>query len=129
VEYISPEINLKEAAQIMKDMDIGFLPVGENDRLVGMVTDRDIAIRAVAKGLDPNKTKIRDIMTKEVIYCFEDQPVEEAAAMMEEKQVRRLSVLNRNKRLVGICSLGDIAAINRNRKLSGEILESVSAHH
>ena len=129
VEYITPDTSIKRAAEIMKDKDIGFLPVGENDRLVGMITDRDIAIRAVAGGMDPNTAKVREVMTKDVVYCYEDQPVEEAASMMEEKQVRRLSVLNRDKRLVGICSIGDIANINQDSKLSGELIESVSAHH
>jgi CBS domain-containing protein len=92
----------------MKDIDAGFLPVGENDRLVGMVTDRDIAIRAVAQGKGPD-TKVRDVMTEEVIYCFDDESLDAVSTMMADRKVRRLPVLNRNKRLVGIVSIGDLS--------------------
>lgn len=128
-EYISPDFTIQQAADKMNTLDVGYLPVGENDKLVGTITDRDITIRAVAKGMDPSRTHVRDVMTKEIFYCFEDEPIEKAAKVMEDHQVRRLTVLNRNKRLVGICSIGDIAQRKSNRKLSGEIMENVSAHH
>lgn len=104
----SPSTSIREAARKMKEADAGFLPVGENDRLVGMVTDRDIAIRAVAAGKGC-ETTVREVMTSEVEYCFEDEDIAEAAAKMGELRVRRLPVLNRDKRLVGVISLGDIA--------------------
>ena len=102
--------HLQRAAQRMEAEDFGSLPVGENDRLVGMLSDRDIAIRAVAQGLSPTECTVRDVMSDEVKYVFDDQTVEEAARMMGTLQVRRLPVLNRDKRLVGIVSLGDLAS-------------------
>src|SRR5215510_7768194 len=108
VTVVTPNDTLQQAAKIMAQMDCGCLPVGENDRLVGMITDRDIAVRAVAAGKSPT-TAIRDVMSQEVKYCFEDDDVEEVAENMADIKVRRLPVLNREKRLVGIVSLGDIA--------------------
>lgn len=108
VRVVDPNQTLQEAAQIMAEIDAGILPVGENDRLVGMVTDRDIAIRGVAAGLGPD-VMVRAIMTEDVKYCFEDQDIEEVIEKMGDIQVRRLPVLNRDKRLVGILSLGDIS--------------------
>jgi CBS domain-containing protein len=108
VELASPNETIEHAAKIMASLDAGALPVGENDRLVGMVTDRDIAIRGVARGLGPD-AKVRDVMTADVKYCFEDQDIEEITENMGDIQVRRLPVMNRDKRLVGIVSLGDIA--------------------
>jgi CBS domain-containing protein len=105
---VDPDCSLCEAAQMMADQDIGALPVGENDRLVGMITDRDIAVRAMAQRLGPD-TKVRDVMSKEVLYCFDEEELEDAALNMGSCKVRRLPVLNRNKRLVGIISLGDLA--------------------
>jgi len=126
VEVISPETTLAEAAQKMKSLDVGPLPVGERDRLVGMVTDRDITVRATAAGRDPNTTKVREVMTEQVFYCFEDESIEQAAEIMERAQIRRLMVLNRDKRLVGIVSLGDLAIETGEEELTGEILERVS---
>jgi len=126
VKYINPDITLKEAATQMRQDDIGALPVGENDRLVGMVTDRDIAVRAVADGKDPNAVRVRDAMTPDIVYCFEDDDVRDAANLMKEKQIRRLTILNRDKRLVGICSLGDLAVDCDDLKMCGEVLEKVS---
>jgi CBS domain-containing protein len=105
---VSPDDRICDAAQQMADNDIGALPVGENDRLVGMVTDRDIAVRAVACGLGPD-TKIRDVMSEDVMYCYEDEELEVVADNMADIQVRRLPVLSREKRLVGIVSMGDLA--------------------
>jgi CBS domain-containing protein len=108
-ELIDPTASIRDAARRMKDEDIGALPIGENDRLIGMVTDRDIAIRAVAEDRDPNSTTVRDVMSAKVFYCFEDDDVEDAARCMAENQVRRLPILNRDKRLTGIVALADIA--------------------
>jgi CBS domain-containing protein len=121
-----PEATLQEAAERMKSLDVGALPVCHNDKLVGMLTDRNIAIRSVAEGQDPWTDKVRDIMTPEVFYCFEDQDVSDVAELMQAKQVRRLPVLNRDKRLVGIVSLGDLAVRTGNEQLAGKTLEEVS---
>ena len=109
VKLASPEDTVQQAARVMSEQDTGVLPVGENDRLVGMVTDRDLAVRALAAGKDPAKTKLREVMSGEPRYVFEDEPVEKAAATMAEQQVQRVPVLNRDKRLVGILSVGDVA--------------------
>jgi len=109
VELISPEAKLPEAAKKMADADIGILPVGENDRLVGMVTDRDIAIRGVAQGKNPARTKVRDVMTERVLYCYDDEDVEHIADSIAKLQVRRLPAVDRKKQLVGVVSLADIA--------------------
>ncbi|MGJ4946361.1 CBS domain-containing protein [Bradyrhizobium sp. HKCCYLS1011] len=108
VQLCTPDDTLKDAAEAMAALDIGLLPVTDHDRLVGMISDRDIAVRAVAAGRGP-ETKIREIMTPEVKYCFDDQELEDVSWNMGDIQVRRLPVLNRDKRLVGIISLGDIA--------------------
>jgi CBS domain-containing protein len=126
VEVIHPDTTLHEAAEKMKSLDVGPLPVSDGDRLVGFVTDRDITIRATAEGRDPNTTKVREVMTPGVIFVFEDQDVKEAARLMEEHQIRRLVVLNRDQRLCGIVSLGDLAVDTRSQRLPGEVLEKVS---
>ena len=109
VETVSPDQPMREAAQFMLRADAGAMPVGEGDRLVGMVTDRDIAVRGVAAGRGPD-TPVRDVMTEEVIYCFDDEEVEEVALKMSDRQVRRMPVLSReDETLVGIVSLGDIS--------------------
>jgi CBS domain-containing protein len=126
VEVIHPDATLKEAATKMSQLDIGPLPVCDGERLVGMLTDRDITIRATAQGCDPDTTKVRDMMTSEVVYCFEDQDVETAAQMMEMRQIRRVPVLDRDKRLVGIVSLGDLSVETGDRELAGKTLEGIS---
>jgi CBS domain-containing protein len=126
IEVIHPDATLKEAAEKMSHLDIGPLPVCDGQRLVGMLTDRDITIRATAKGCDPKTTRVREAMTPEVVYCFEDQDVKTAAQMMEMRQIRRVPVVNRNKELVGIVSLGDLAVETGDRALAGETLEHVS---
>jgi CBS domain-containing protein len=108
VRIASPAWPISEAASAMREIDAGFLPVGEKDRLVGMITDRDIAIRAVAEGKGPD-TKVREVMTDEVIYCFEDEDLDAVTTKMLDRKVRRLPVLNRDKRLIGVVSLGDLA--------------------
>lgn len=109
VQLADPNMAIRDAAKRMRDDNIGALPVGENDRLVGMVTDRDIVARAVAENRMPANTAVRDVMSDGIYYCFEDDPLEKASEIMGEHQVRRLAVLNRAKRLVGIVSLGDLA--------------------
>jgi len=109
VRIANPGQSIREVARIMAEIDAGVMPVGEDDRLVGMITDRDIAIRAVAAGKGPD-TPVRDVMsTEQVLYCFEDEDLAQVAKNMGEQQVRRLPVVNREKRLVGIVSLGDVA--------------------
>ena len=108
VEVITPEASIYEAATKMSHLDVGPLPVCEGERLVGMLTDRDITVRAVAAGRDPLTTQVRDVMTPDVVYGFADQDVEDAARLMEQYQIRRLPVLNRSQQLVGIVALGDL---------------------
>lgn len=108
VRIITPGQPVREAARLMAELDAGALPVGENDRLIGMITDRDIAIRAVAAGKGPD-APVRDVMTPQIRYVYEDEDLSEAVKIMREAKVRRLPVLNREKRLVGILSLGDVA--------------------
>jgi len=110
VQLCTPEDTLKDAAEAMAALNVGLLPVAENDRLVGMISDRDIAVRGVGMGRGPD-ARIRDVMTADVKYCFEDQDLEEITANMGDIQVRRLPVLSRDKRLVGIIALGDIAQV------------------
>jgi len=123
VRIASPDQTIKEAAKIMADIDAGVLPVCENDRLVGIITDRDIAIRGVAEGKGPD-AKVREIMSKEVKYCFEDEDIDDVLENMGDLQVRRLPVLSREKRLVGIVSLGDLAG--NEAEEAGEALSSIS---
>jgi len=127
VECARPSDSVARAARRMRDLDIGSLPVcGDDERIEGIVTDRDITVRAVSNGSDVQGTRVRDIMTPTIVYCYEDQDVNDAARLMEHHQIRRLVVMNRNKRLVGILSLGDIAVRTGNDRLSGEALEQVS---
>src|SRR5262249_44349932 len=109
VVVIDPDSTLDGAAKKMQELDIGVLPVIENSRLVGMLTDRDITVRSVGAGHDPRHYKVRDAMTRETIFCFEDQDVTEATHLMKQKQVRRLLVLDHDKQLARIVSLGDLA--------------------
>jgi CBS domain-containing protein len=111
VKIASPDQSIRDAARLMAEIDAGVLPVGENDRLVGMITDRDIAIRAVAAGKPPT-TPVREIMSSEVKYCFADDDLDDVAENMADIKLRRLPVLDREKRLVGIVSLGDIALMD-----------------
>ena len=108
VRVANPDETIQQAARLMASLDAGILPVGEKDRLVGMITDRDIAIRGIAEGKGPD-AKVREVMTEDVKYCFDDQDVEEVTRNMGDIQVRRLPVVDRDKRLVGILSLGDVA--------------------
>ena len=124
VQIANPDQTIQEAAKLMASIDAGALPVGDKDRLVGMITDRDIAIRAVADGKGPD-TKVRDVMSKEVRYCFEDETVEAVSRNMGDQQVRRLPVVSRDKRLVGILSLGDVAT-TRDSSHAGQALKGIS---
>jgi CBS domain-containing protein/sporulation protein YlmC with PRC-barrel domain len=126
VEVIHPEATLWEAAQKMAALDVGPLPVCAGDKLVGMLTDRDITVRATAEGRDPKTTRVHEVMTTEVLYAFEDQDIGEAAWLMAEHQIRRLVVLNRDKHLVGIVSLGDLAVHTGDAQQAGQTLERVS---
>ncbi|MDO9711077.1 CBS domain-containing protein [Paracraurococcus lichenis] len=126
VRVASPEDTVQQAARLMREEDTGVLPVGENDRLVGMVTDRDLALRVAAEGRDAASTKVREVMTPEVRYVFEDEDLHQAADSMAEQQVRRLPVVNRDRRLVGILSLGDMAREGRTPRLAGRALGGVA---
>ena len=124
VQVASPKQSIRDAAKMMAKIDSGVLPVGENDRLVGVITDRDIAIRAVAEGKAPT-TKVGDVMSHEVLYCFDDQDLEAIAQNMAEMKVRRMPVVNRDKRLVGIISLGDLAR-REDARTTGQAISEIS---
>ena len=126
VECTQPSASILDAARQMKKLDVGALPVcSGQERLIGMITDRDIVLRCVADGRDMNETKVQDIMTPDVEYCFEDQPVEHAARLMHDKQIRRLVVLHDDHKLCGIVSLGDLA-VDTDERLVGSALEGIS---
>jgi CBS domain-containing protein len=125
VRIASPDDTVQQAARAMRESDTGALPVGESDRLVGMVTDRDVTVRLVAEGGDPARTKVRDVMTPEVRYVFEDEDLEYVADNMAQQQVRRLPVMNRQKRLIGVVSLGNIAK-GRRSQLAGRALQGIA---
>jgi CBS domain-containing protein len=125
-EWVDPKTTLLEAAKRMRDKDIGSLLVGENDKIIGMVTDRDIACRGIAHNLDPANTPVRKVMSERIFWCFDDQEIENAAHLMENKKVRRLAVMNREKRMVGFLSVDDLS--HRAHALSGEVLDQVTAH-
>jgi len=124
VRVANPTQTIRDVAKIMAEIDAGAVPVGENDRLVGMITDRDIAIRAVAQGKGPD-TPVRDIMSKDIKYCYDDEDLEHVAENMGDLQVRRLPVVNREKRLVGIVALGDVAR-HEDHHTTGEATADVS---
>ena len=125
IKSIGPESPISEAARLMRDGDFGAVPVADHDRLIGMVTDRDITVRAVAESRDVSRTKVRDVMTSDLFYCFDDQEVEDIAQNMGQMQVRRLPVVDRGKRLVGIVSLGDLATSGP-KQAAAESLEAIS---
>ena len=125
VKVISPDMTIREAASQMRDGDFGMLPVGENDRMIGTITDRDIAIRCVAEGKDAG-TKVRDVMSEGISWAYEDDSVEAAARIMSERQVRRLPVVDRDKRLVGIVALGDFAVERSEVRPTAEALSGIS---
>ena len=124
VRVANPDQSIAEAAKLMAEIDAGALPVGESDRLVGVITDRDIVVRAVAERKSPD-TPVREVMSKEVLYCFEDDDVEDVVKNMGDVQVRRLPVVNRDKRLVGIVSIGDLARSVK-RGTTGQAMADIS---
>lgn len=126
VATIGPKASVREAAQAMRDRDVGMLPVLDGGRIVGLITDRDIVVRAIANGLDPKKIGVGQIMTTEIIYCFESEDVSDAVESMEVKQIRRLLIVNRGKRLVGVLSIGDVAVDIGDQTIAGEVLRKVS---
>ena len=126
VEVVGADATLKEAAAKMKELDVGLMPVCDGDRLKGMLTDRDITVRATARGCDPNQTKVSEVMSTDIAYCVEDQEIEEAISLMETRQIRRLPIMNQEKQLTGIVSLADIAVHVGDRDLTGETLEEIS---
>ncbi|HXS42541.1 MAG TPA: CBS domain-containing protein [Stellaceae bacterium] len=121
---VSPDTTILDAAKTMAESDVGILLVGKSDRLVGMITDRDIAIRGVAQGRDPVQTRVGELMTGKVLYCYDDEEVGAIASTMSNLQIRRLPVVNRNKRLMGVLSLGDIA-LKDDAALAGATLHGV----
>jgi CBS domain-containing protein len=125
VQVVSPEATISEAAQKMRDGDFGMVPVAENDRMIGAISDRDIAVRAIAEGKGPN-TPVRDVMSEGITWAYEDDSVEHAAEIMSEHQVRRLPVVNRDKRLVGIVALGDFAVETSDVRPAAEALAEIS---
>ena len=126
VEVLSPGDTLEHAARRMEELNVGPLPVCEGNRLVGMLTDRDITVRATAAGCDPKTTPVCEAMSQDVACCYEDQDVREAAELMKRKQIRRLPVMSRTNQLVGIVSLGDLATEAGGRGEPGEVLKKVS---
>ncbi len=123
----APDTTLRQIAEMMRDGDYGYVPVGEDDKLIGAVTDRDIVVRGVAQGFEP-QTPVREVLSRSVIYCFEDDELAEAADLMKREQIRRLCVLNGDKRLVGVVTLGDIARAGANTRLTGDIEAEVARH-
>lgn len=125
VKVITPDMTIGDAAKKMRDGNFGMMPVEENDRMIGTISDRDIVIRAVAEGMDFS-TKVRDVMSQGIAWAYDDETVEEATKIMSERQVRRLPVVNRDKRLVGIVALGDIAVERSEIEPAAEALSEIS---
>jgi CBS domain-containing protein len=125
-EVVRPDTSVTEAASLMRDLDIGAVPVCDGSRLVGMVTDRDIAVRSVADGRDPRLTLVRDVMSSGIAWASQDDPVEDAMRIMKQQQIRRLPIVDDRKHLVGIVSLGDLAVETADDRLSGDTLQRIS---
>jgi CBS domain-containing protein len=125
-ELIDSTSTLQDAARKMKSLNVGFLPVQEGTRLIGLLTDRDIVVRGLAEGRDPARAQVKDVFSSEIVYCFDDDDVEEAAKLMEDNQIRRLVVVDHDQTPVGILSIGDIAVKSGQEELAGQILERVS---
>lgn len=126
-EWRAVDTPLVEIAGIMAQSDVGAVPIGQNDRLVGMITDRDIVCRAVAKGLDCRELTARDVITESIVFCSEDEDLDEVISRMENRQIRRVPVINQDKRLVGILSLGDVAEAAPQH--ASQLAAAISAHH
>jgi len=127
MEYILPTATLREAAQKMRDLNIGSLPVAENGKLIGMITDRDICCRGVADGFEPERTEVRGVMSHDIAFCFSYDTVNDAVRQMEQRHIRRLAVLNSDKTIAGLLSVDDLA--HYSRQLAGEVLDSVRPVH
>lgn len=125
LETVMPGASLREVAQKMRDLGVGSLPVAENGRLIGMITDRDICCRGVADDFDPTNTDVREIMSHDVSFCFSDDNVTHAVRQMEDRRIRRVVVLNRDKSIAGFLSVDDVA--HYSRQLAGEVLDTVRA--
>jgi len=125
-EFLPPDASLKDIALQMREQNYGFIPVGENDRLIGTITDRDLVIRGLAEGKSWEKFKARDVMSEKVLYCYDDDDIHKAAASMQKEKVHRLIVLDHDKRLKGIVSIGDLARKCQDNKLCGEVLHDIS---
>ncbi len=125
VETVTPTAMVRDAAAKMRDLGVGAIPVCDGVKLMGMITDRDIAVRAVAEGFAPDTTEVQRVMTREILYCTEEDGVTDAAGIMEKKQIRRLPVVDKDKRLVGIVSLGDLS-LETDTRLAGETLKGIS---
>ena len=129
VDWVSQDTPVTELAKLMREHDIGAIPIGENDRLIGMVTDRDIVCKGLAEeSFDPNRATARDVMTPGIHCCSDDDDLAKAVRHMEQLKVRRLPVINKSKRMVGILSLGDVSGLASSDLLS-EYVKNVSAHH
>ena len=129
VTWVEPRTPVQELARLMREHDIGAIPIGESDRLIGIVTDRDIVCRCIAAGVDPRTATARDVMTEGVVFCVDRQDVKDAARIMEKKKVRRLPVIDgKKKRMVGMLSLGDVYG-KGSRRSSRNVMHAVSAHH
>ena len=126
VECISGDTSIKDAAETMRSVDVGFLPVCEGDHVIGILTDRDITIRHVADGQNPYRVKVREIMTPDALYCFEDQDIEEVGRFMQGHEVRRVLIFDRARQLVGVVSLGDISKASGEQILAGETLKEIA---
>ena len=126
--WIDPEAPLSDLAERMRKEDIGSIPIGENDRLIGMVTDRDIALRGLCGDADPLQLTARDVMSEPIVYCNANEDLDDAIRIMEREQIRRLPVIDEHRRMVGMLSLGDVAA-QASPSLSAEAMRAVSAHH
>lgn len=123
---VTPSMSVREAAEKMSQEQVGFLPVGEDDRLQGTITDRDIVLKAVSQGKDPQSTHIKDVFTSKLVYCSEDQDLDEVARMMGDNQIRRMPVINADKRLVGVISIGDMAQ-HLSQDTAGKVLSQITA--
>jgi CBS domain-containing protein len=128
VTWMGPSTPVEQLARLMQKHDIGAIPIGENDRLVGMVTDRDIVCRCIDAGRDPKTTTAREVMTEGITFCLDKHELDDAARIMETKHVRRLPVINGKKRMIGMLSLGDVYH-TAPRHLGGKLMHAVSAHH
>lgn len=128
VEWVGPDICLRDTAKKMGKMGVGSLPVEENEKLIGIITDRDITCRAVAEARDAATTPVRDVMSKDINFCYDDQDVADAAKVMEEKRIRRMPVLNRDGQLVGILTLTDLS-LAAEHELADQVTEAVATRH